>query len=76
MYQNFANSPLGFVPYTLVKWAFSEQLRLFLQAKLVVAPHGAGLTNMFFSQNIKGIELFGSFVEPSIFHLSEGLGFQ
>jgi capsular polysaccharide biosynthesis protein len=70
-----ALAPLGFVAYTLEEMSFQEQVRLFSQAKAVVAPHGAGLANMMFAHNLKIIELFGSFVQPSFFYLAKGLGF-
>jgi capsular polysaccharide biosynthesis protein len=75
-----ALAPLGFVAYMLEEISFSEQVRLFSQASMVVAPHGSGLTNMIFSQNLAVIELFGSFVAgPSLTlfaNLSRGLGFR
>lgn len=70
-----ALAPLGFVAYTLEEMSFQEQVRLFSQASSVVAPHGAGLANMIFAQNLKIIELFGSFIQPSFFYLAKGLGF-
>jgi hypothetical protein len=70
----------GFIAYTLEEMSFSEQVRLFSQAETVVAPHGSGLTNIIFSQNLTVIELFGSFVAgPSLTlfaNLSRGLGFR
>jgi len=35
----------------------SDQVRLFSQAEIVVAPHGAGLTNILFAENLIVIEL-------------------
>jgi len=77
-----ALAPFGFVAYALEELSFSEQVRLFSQADMVVAPHGAGLTNMIFSENLAVIELFGSYV-PSFYipgfalaNLSRGLGFR
>jgi len=37
--------------------SFSDQVRLFSQAEIVVAPHGAGLTNILFAENLIVIEL-------------------
>jgi hypothetical protein len=74
-----ALAPFGFVAYVLEELSFSEQVRLFAQADMVVAPHGSGLTNIVFSQNLTIIELFGSYVAgPSLTlfaNLSRGLGF-
>ena len=41
-------SPLGFVSVALEKLSFAEQVALFAQAEVIVAPHGGGLTNMLF----------------------------
>jgi hypothetical protein len=40
----------GFKTYLLEKMSLREQVILFAQAKIVIAPHGAGLTNLIFSQ--------------------------
>lgn len=69
-------APLGFVAYILEEMSFSEQVLLFSQAEMVVAPHGAGLTNMIYSQNLKVIELFGSLVHLDYLLLANRLGFQ
>ena len=71
-----ALSSLGFAAYVLEDMSVTEQVRLFSQARMVVAPHGAGLTNMIFAQNLAVIELFGSFMQPCYFLLAKGLGFQ
>ncbi len=71
-----ALTPLGFVAYTLENLSFSDQVRLFSQAEIVVSPHGAGLTNIIFAQNLIVIELFGSFGIPTLFFLAKALGFQ
>jgi hypothetical protein len=71
-----ALAPFGFVAYTLETMSFSDQVKLFSQAEIVVAPHGAGLTNMIFAQKLAVIELFGSYVVPSFFLLAKALGFQ
>jgi hypothetical protein len=71
-----ALAPFGFVAYTLENMSFADQIRLFSQAEIVVAPHGAGLTNIIFAQNLNVIELFGSFGTPSYLVLANGLGFK
>ena len=54
----------GFKTYVLEKMSLREQIILFAQAKIVIAPHGAGLTNLIFSQPKTTIlEIF----EPSTF---------
>ncbi|MEB3357531.1 MAG: tetratricopeptide repeat protein [Synechococcales bacterium] len=42
--------PLGFVPVVLESLSLPEQVALFAQAQAIVAPHGAGLTNLAFCQ--------------------------
>jgi hypothetical protein len=37
----------------------AEQIRLFRGARLIVSSHGAGLTNMIFSEHARIVELFG-----------------
>jgi len=69
-------APLGFVAYTMEELSFTDEIRLFSQAEIVIAPHGAGLTNMIFApQNLIVIDLFGSFGTPCFFALAQALGF-
>jgi hypothetical protein len=70
-----ALTPFGFVAYTLENLSFSDQVRLFSQAEVVVSPHGAGLTNIIFAENLIVVELFGSFGIPTLFLISKALGF-
>ncbi|MEQ9303260.1 MAG: glycosyltransferase family 61 protein [Marinoscillum sp.] len=42
----------------LEEMTFDEQVRLFNQAKVVISPHGAGLTNLIFGKNIKVFEFY------------------
>lgn len=65
----------GFVTYTLENMSFSDEVRLFSQAEIVVAPHGAGLTNIVFAQDLSVIDLFGPFGTPCFFVLAKILGF-
>ena len=52
-------SKFGFVPVFLEKLTLSEQIALFAHAKVIVAPHGAGLTNLVFSSpGTKILEFF------------------
>ena len=70
-----ALAPWGFKTYTLEKMSFAHQVRLFSQAEMVVAPHGAGLANIVFAENLSGvIEIFGACVNPLYFRLSKALG--
>ena len=51
-------SGFGFVPVLLESMTLNEQIALFGRAKVIVAPHGSGLTNIIFcSPGTKVIEL-------------------
>lgn len=67
---------LGFESYVLSELTFAEQVRLFADAEIVVAPHGAGLANLAFSKDCTVIELFGSKIKPTYFMLAASLGFE
>ena len=71
-----ALKPLGFVTYILEEMSYVEQVKLFAQAKVIVAPHGAGLTNLLFAENPIILELFGSYVGNEFANLARGLGFK
>lgn len=71
-----ALAPLGFVAYTLENLSFSDQVRLFSQAEIVVASHGAGLTNIIFAQNLSVIEIFGSAGSQCYFAIAKALDFR
>jgi capsular polysaccharide biosynthesis protein len=52
-------APLGFECVDLADLSVSEQISLFSRARLVISPHGAGLTNLLFSRpGTKLIEIF------------------
>jgi len=71
-----ALTPFGFVSYTLEDMSFSDKVRLFSQAEIVVAPHGAGLVNTIFSpQNLIVIDIFGLYGTPCFLVLAKALGF-
>lgn len=66
--------PYGFKKYVLEHMTIEEQIVLFYDAEAVVAAHGAGLTNIIFSKNIKVLELFPMpFVVPHYYFLSKSL---
>lgn len=71
-----ALTPLGFSKYILEDLSYSDQVRLFAQAKVIIAPHGAGLTNLLFADNPIIIEFFSSYVGREFANLSRGLGFK
>jgi|GEM_PF-1854008 len=54
-------TPYGFKKYTLTSLGFVDKVRLFASAKVIIAPHGAGLANLTFCQtNSTLIEFFTS----------------
>jgi len=66
--------PLGFRRYYLEELSFAEQVRLFHDAELVVAPHGAGLANLLFAGPIPVVEFISRVVTPVYFFLALALG--
>ena len=65
----------GFHCVTLEKLTISEQASTLAAATIVVAPHGAGLTNIAFcAPGTTVIEIFGDYVVPCYWALSELCG--
>lgn len=66
---------LGFRGYILEDLPVPEQIELFYDAKVVIAPHGAGLTNLLFSEKVKVLELFQmKYITPNYYYLSKSMG--
>jgi len=66
--------PIGFKTFYLEELSFEQQVRLFKQAKYVVAAHGAGLANIIFADRAIVIEIFAEQVFPCYFQLAKTLG--
>ncbi len=65
----------GFKKYLLEDMPMEDQINLFYDAEAVVAPHGAGLTNLIFSEKIKVLELFQRpLIIPTYYYLSRSMG--
>ncbi|MDA0767430.1 MAG: glycosyltransferase family 61 protein, partial [Verrucomicrobia bacterium] len=66
----------GFEVHTLAGLSIAEQATLFSQAELVIAPHGAALTNLLFAPpTCRVLELFASnYLFPHYRDLSETCG--
>lgn len=71
-----ALEPRGFKAYVLEEMSYIEQVKLFARAKAIVAPHGAGLTNLIFAENPPILELFGAYVGREFANLARGMGFK
>jgi hypothetical protein len=65
----------GFEKVILSSLTFKEQLSLFRSAEMVIGPHGAGLTNLVWGENLSVLELFGEEVRFYYTHISKMLGF-
>jgi hypothetical protein len=52
-----ALQPFGFQTVAPEELSFADQVRLFAEAQLVVAPHGAGLANMLFAVDATVVEI-------------------
>lgn len=60
----------NFRSYLLEELSFREQVALFAKAEAVVAPHGAGLTNLIFAQpNTFVLELFEPALKAPCFYI-------
>jgi hypothetical protein len=67
--------PLGFARYHLEELTVLEQVHLFHHAEVIIAPHGAGLVNLVFSQpKALIIELFQEREDDTFWYLSQALG--
>lgn len=70
-----ALKPLGFEEVVLQDIPFREQVELFFDAEIIVGAHGAGLTNMLFSQACHVVELFPCpYVVPHYYYLAKAMG--
>jgi capsular polysaccharide biosynthesis protein len=49
----------GFEKYILGNMNVNEQIDLFANSEVVIGPHGAGLSNIIYSDNLSVVELFG-----------------
>lgn len=73
---NRSLAKMGFISYVLEDLDFPTQVKLFAGAKIIVGPHGAGFSNMIFSQNPIILEVLGPTPNYFFYTLSKGLGFK
>lgn len=65
---------VGFEIIQMSEYSFLEQVKICAEAKIVVSPHGAGLSNTVFCQNAKIVELFSpSYVNVCFWRLSNAV---
>jgi hypothetical protein len=64
----------GVETYVLSELSVAEQVELFAEAELIVAPHGAGLTNIVYADEAAVVELFGDKKAASFARLAKLLG--
>lgn len=69
-----ALSKQGFETVVLGELEYSKQKRLFRRADIVVATHGAGLSNLIYAEETAVVELFGSHFVPPYYEISQELG--
>ncbi len=67
----------GFEVVRAEELTYQQQVQLFYEAEAVIAPHGAGLTNLLFSEQCKVLEFHPSnLIKTHYFLLCKGLGFE
>jgi hypothetical protein len=60
--------------YLLNELSVREQVELFSKAEFVVAPHGAGLTNIIYGEELAVVELFGEKTVGTFDRIAENMG--
>lgn len=65
----------GFEPVVMEELTPQQQIEIVYDAEAVVAPHGAGLTNILFGRHLRVLELFpGTEIAPHYVFLAASLG--
>ncbi|GCF14468.1 hypothetical protein Harman_24030 [Haloarcula mannanilytica] len=65
----------GFETHRLEELSVAKQIQLFTNAEIVVGPHGAGLSNLVYSEDVTVVELFGDNLKPNFSRIAEVAGF-
>lgn len=55
--------------------SLKEQIEMFAQVECVIGPHGAGLTNIIWGDDLYVVEIFNSVVQPPFYVISEILNY-
>lgn len=68
--------PLGFEIVILSELSFNDQVALFAESEMIIAAHGAGLTNVIYSSDCSVLELFSREhgVRPDYMQLTNAVG--
>ncbi|RDC62015.1 glycosyltransferase family 61 protein [Adhaeribacter pallidiroseus] len=67
---------LGFIIVHAEDLTYAQQVQLFYNAAIIVAPHGAGLTNILFSKHCRVLELHpADIMKPHYFLAAKALSF-
>lgn len=61
----------GVESYALEELSVAKQVELFANAELVVAPHGAGLVNVLYADDVTIVELFGESKKTTFYRLAK-----
>lgn len=64
----------GFQILAAEKLSFTDQIKLFSEAKMIVGLHGSGLTNVLFAPKTSVLELVGSYGDGVFYSIAASLG--
>lgn len=64
----------GFETVVLTEHDYVEQKKMFYGADTIVGTHGAGMTELIYAENAAVVELFGSYIVPPYYEMSQAVG--
>jgi hypothetical protein len=64
----------GFTAIEAEKLSFDQQVALFRRAEIVISAHGAGLTNILFSEHVRVVEFVNAIPNPTYYMMAHQLG--
>jgi capsular polysaccharide biosynthesis protein len=65
---------LDFCEIELTNLPFEKQMRMFVNAEIILGPHGAGFVNSIFSEHALLFEVNGDILKPSYYFMSQCVG--